>query len=77
MTSQQFASIIEQSKAHSYWLKKAIVTAQGRDICDMHADTEALLKYCEMRSVEEGLIKPKRSCWLHIECPDNCMSIRD
>ena len=57
MNAKQFQSEVEQDKAASFWLKKAICTAEGRDVLDAMIDAEALLAYCKLRCVESG-IKP-------------------
>ncbi len=51
-TSKELANRIENSMSASFWLKKAIVTAQGRDPVDMVRDAELLLLYCKQRLAE-------------------------
>jgi len=54
-TSNQFALAVEQDRAASFWLKKAICSQASRDVLDALRDTEALLTFCKLRAKESGL----------------------
>ena len=55
MTSQELKQLTEADKSVSFWLKKAIVTAEGRDVLDALDDAQTLLVYCQARAKEAGL----------------------
>jgi len=54
-TSNQFALAVEQDRAASFWLKKAIETQTSRDVLDALRDAESLLTFCTLRAKECGL----------------------
>ena len=55
MNSEQVKRTIENSHSASFWLKKAVVTAEGRDVLDALYDAQALLEFCRARAVECGI----------------------
>lgn len=52
MSAAQIKQHHESDFSSSFWLKKAIVTAEGRDVLDALNDAEALLTYCQQRAYE-------------------------
>ena len=52
MSAAQIKARIEADHAASFWLKKAIITAEGRDCLDALGDAEFLLTYCQQRAYE-------------------------
>lgn len=55
MKSKQYQREVEADQSASFWLKKAICTAEHRDALDALIDAEALLAYCKLRAAEAGL----------------------
>ena len=49
MKSSEMQRAIESDMSASFWLKKAIVTAEGRDPFDALCDAETLVQYCTLR----------------------------
>lgn len=56
MNSDQIAKYYEESPSASYFVKKAIKAAAGRDVLDALNDAEALLAFCKLRAQEAGLV---------------------
>lgn len=52
MTANEFKREVERDPAESFWLKKALVTAEGRDPIDAMNDAETLLFFCKLRLAE-------------------------
>lgn len=53
--SEEYRRKVESDPSASFWLKKALVTADGRDVLDALADAEQLLEYCQQRAIEAGI----------------------
>lgn len=53
--STEYKRNVENDQSASFWLKKALVTAEGRDVLDALADAEQLLEYCQQRAIEAGV----------------------
>lgn len=53
--SEQYRRNVEADPGASFWLKKALVTAEGRDVVDMLSDAEQLLQYVQQRAIEAGV----------------------
>ena len=61
MKSTDLQRSIETDMSASFWLKKAIVTAEGRDPLDALRDAETLQMYCQLR-MDEIRFGQSRKC---------------